>query len=249
MNYQSYNRNLNHDLNKFELEKAIELRNFEIDNFWKRGWFFGALLIALFAAYYTLKKGGLPNWALCASLVVFLVSFVQGLMNRGSKYWQERWEYVTKNKEAALRINLTRTRNPRWTGKVDNEIVFRERALIDACILAKEENWFTSSKRCSVSKLTFLIWDLLTICSLSIWIREILLRIFRLEETNCIKLVELLGFHLVIFSYVVIFFISGKVFEPLAKDTEDYYRKHRQSKSKYYPLSEAYVNNENFEME
>ncbi len=46
---------------KLEFEKALELRNFEIDNFWKRGWFFGALLLALITGYVAIKNGSLSN--------------------------------------------------------------------------------------------------------------------------------------------------------------------------------------------
>lgn len=39
------------------LKRAWEIRNFEIELFWKRSTYFSVLVGALFIAYYTLEKG------------------------------------------------------------------------------------------------------------------------------------------------------------------------------------------------
>jgi len=99
------------EIAKFELEKAIAYRNFEIDLFWKRGWFFGVLLLAIVTGFYTLKSLKEPLFPpVCLAFLGVLISLIQCLMNRGSKYWQERWEYVTKNRESVIGVALTKTK-------------------------------------------------------------------------------------------------------------------------------------------
>jgi hypothetical protein len=144
---------------KFELENALTQRNFEIEHFWKRGWFFGLLLLGIATVYfqYTRKDN---EYHIYIALLGLLVSFFQGLMNRGSKYWQERWENKTKNLETLLKVDITKTK------RYGNF----ERYYLDAGTLAKGENIFTRASRYSVSKLTFLIWDLITFFWLFLWI-------------------------------------------------------------------------------
>jgi hypothetical protein len=175
------------ELKKLEFEKSLQLRNFEIENFWKRGWFFGALIIAIGTGYFKVYKD-CNSPAIYLSFMGFLISFLQCLMNRGSKYWQERWENKTKNKEAALGIDLTKT-------KLENE-----RWLLDACTLAKNENFFTLSRRFSVSKLTFLVWDAIAILWGFLWVRD-----WRFSTRATIDWWAV-AFHGAIFLYIVLFF-------------------------------------------
>lgn len=115
---------------KIEFEKALESRQFEISNFWSRGWFFGALILALIAGYYENSKSeNLIFSPVCISFLITIFSLFQALMNRGSKYWQERWEYITKNRESVLEIDVTKTM------KYDNS----EKYYIDRSILSKKE--------------------------------------------------------------------------------------------------------------
>ena len=92
------------------LEKAfrtsLEMRNFEIDLYWRRTNYFWIMNAALFAGYFILISeyfksiGGSNEWgAVYLSYIVFFVSgisvvlsFSWYLVNRGSKYWQENWE-------------------------------------------------------------------------------------------------------------------------------------------------------------
>ena len=92
------------------LEKAfhtsLEMRNFEIDLYWRRANYFWIMNAALFAGYFILISeyfksiGGSNEWgAVYLSYIVFFVSgisvvlsFSWYLVNRGSKYWQENWE-------------------------------------------------------------------------------------------------------------------------------------------------------------
>ena len=152
------------DLDKLEFEKSLELRNFEIKNFWNRAWFFGALMVAIASAYFEARKPEKmleEDYRVYLAFLGFVVSLLQCLMNRGSKYWQERWENKTKNKESKLGIDLTKTKhvNERW--------------LLDAGTLAKNENLFTLPRRFSVTKLTILVWDIITISWAILWIKHL----------------------------------------------------------------------------
>ncbi len=72
------------------LDKAWQIRSFEIEMFWKRSTYFSVLVGALFIAYYTIDKNELLK-ALIA-ILGFLASCTWFLSNKGSKFWQENWE-------------------------------------------------------------------------------------------------------------------------------------------------------------
>jgi hypothetical protein len=144
-------------MKKIEFETALAQRNFEIGNFWSRGWFFGGLLVAIGAAYFGAAKDA-PTYCIFLAFLGTLVACFQSLMNRGSKYWQERWETKTKRKEKMYDIDTTRTS------------VLDERYYLDASIIAKNENGIVRARRFSVSKLTILVWDILTLAWLFLWI-------------------------------------------------------------------------------
>ena len=195
------------DNNKIEYEKSTALRNFEIDLFWKRSWFFGALLLSMIAGFYALKMSVNPIFPpICMSFIGMLTAIFQCLMNRGSKYWQERWEYVTKNRESALGLSLTKTKMFSKT----------ERYYIDASILAKDENILTRSHRFSVSKLAFLVWDIVCICSFLVWVNEVVQVSTLAPDWNLTF--KLIIFHSVIIGYIYFFFKNGKVFQGIMRN-------------------------------
>lgn len=83
-------------LNKRALDRALEIRKFEIDLYWKRASYFWTFIGATLAGFVavqvstTLRKDDMS--VLLASLgLVFSVAWL--FVNRGSKYWQENWEY------------------------------------------------------------------------------------------------------------------------------------------------------------
>ncbi len=228
------------DKNKLEFEKSLELRKFEIDNFWKRGWFFGALLLAIISGYITVSELKNSNFPItCISFLSFLVCLGQSLMNRGSKYWQERWEYVTKNRESALGIDLTKA-------KKFNQY---ERYYIDACIRAKDENFLAKGQRFSVSKIAILIWDLLTIATLLIWLNDLFVNYL---TSSCLKDYllnhKVFIFHFCIILYILLFLINGRIFEKLKKVKSEM-NDSKQAKNIYYADSENYVLNKKDELE
>lgn len=182
-----------------ELNKSLEFRNYEIDNFWKRGWFFGVLIIFLLTTYFSLIKNGLLSYTIFLSFLQFLVALLQTLMNRGSKYWQERWEFKVKNREMECKIDITRTEKY-------NE---NEHKYIYACILSKNENILTRAHHISVSKLAFLVWDILVIFCFYIWLND-LLYLF----TDAIPLwVKILVYHVSLLLYIILFFWKGEATE------------------------------------
>lgn len=93
------------------LEKAHDIRKFEIDMYWKRAAYFWAFIVVIAGAYgFTLfgnsgasiKKISIEVF-LC--IIGYIFSFSFYCVNRGSKYWQNNWEkhvdileyYVTGN--------------------------------------------------------------------------------------------------------------------------------------------------------
>ena len=191
---------------KLEFEKSLETRDFEISNFWKRSWFFGALIIALASGYYVLKSDPVSTMPpIILSFIGFLVSLAQSLMNRGSKYWQERWEFKTSNRESALGIDVTNTE--RYNGK--------EKSYIEQCILGKNENLLCRSSQWSVSKITILVWDIITISCFLIWINNIIGYIPNLIYINII--LKIFIFHAIIFIYISLFLYKSNIHRKLGE--------------------------------
>lgn len=186
-----------YELHKLEFEKSLEQRKFEISNFWSRGWFFGALLLLMAKGYFDLKPES-QEYAIYLAFLGFWTSFFQSLMNRGSKYWQERWENKTKNTESALGIDVTLTK------KYEES----ERYYLDAGILAKNENFFASARRFSVSKLTILVWDIITISWFMLWVKSCNIHF---DGIQYIRL-DALVYHLILSFYIFYFFMGKSKF-------------------------------------
>jgi hypothetical protein len=129
---------------------------------------------------------------------------------------------------------------------------------LDAGILAKNENWFVKARRFSVSKLTILTWDIVTISWAFAWIKSCN---FHYGGWKSIR-VDALIYHVFITVYILAFFFSksrklfgqnkdiikrgilfgytgGKVYEGYAKD-----KKFKSGpinvREPYYSDSEAY---------
>lgn len=190
---------------RLEFEKALESRQFEIRNFWSRGWFFGALILASIAGYYENSTLITPIFPpVCISFLIAIFSLFQTLMNRGSKYWQERWEYITKNRESVLDIDVTKIM------KYQNS----EKYYIDRSILSKGESWLTRGQRFSVSKLTFLVWDIIFLSSCFCWINDVL-KIIDFCDPNWDYTIKIIIFQIVICVYIIMFWKKGRVYENL----------------------------------
>jgi hypothetical protein len=83
---------------KDALEKALDIRKFEIEMYWKRATYFWAFIAAAFAGYFALlaSKDILQSDKPIALLMVACIglTFSLGwfLANKGSKFWQVNWE-------------------------------------------------------------------------------------------------------------------------------------------------------------
>ncbi len=225
-----------------EFENAIKQRNFEIDLFWKRSWFFGVLVIAEITAYYKLKTDNQIILALVTSFITCLTMLAQCLMNRGSKYWQERWEYMTLNREDSLNIELTKlkkfddTELNNWLYSKYQYNKINEWFFIQASILSKAENKLTSSHRFSVSKITFLVWDVIFLCSLLCWLNEAFL--ITSSNPDWSLTFKLSLFYILICGYIIAFWCNGKVYEPFKKEFKN------MSKEEIAEIEDKYLRND-----
>lgn len=82
-------------LRRAALHRAMALREFEIELYWKRTTYFWTLIAAVFAGYAAVKLRTAPDDAELGAIVsivglVFSVAWLA--VNRGSKRWQENWE-------------------------------------------------------------------------------------------------------------------------------------------------------------
>lgn len=83
------------NINIKALERALDIRKFEIDLYWKRATYFWTFIAATLAGFVAIQASSSDNKAdlsvlLCNLGIVF--SFAWLCVNRGSKYWQENWE-------------------------------------------------------------------------------------------------------------------------------------------------------------
>jgi len=80
-----------HDKIQKQFDTALATRNFEIELFWKRAVFFWGFIGAAFVGFATLQEKH-PGYALIVANFGMICSFAWCLVNRGSKYWQVKWE-------------------------------------------------------------------------------------------------------------------------------------------------------------
>jgi len=84
------------DKRKRAYELALEIRQFEIELYWKRATYFWTLLAATFVGYFALASSDKsvvhPGLLFLVSCIGLVLSTSWYLVNRGSKYWQENWE-------------------------------------------------------------------------------------------------------------------------------------------------------------
>lgn len=87
-------------ITKEALEKALDIRKFEIDLYWKRATYFWGFLIVIFAGYFAVFGANLKDFSSKEKLTVlllisslgFIFSYSWFLVNKGSKFWQNNWE-------------------------------------------------------------------------------------------------------------------------------------------------------------
>jgi len=87
---------------KVALEKALDIRKFEIELYWKRGTYFWAFIAVAFTSYFIvlttdITKTGISQefkdeLTFLLNLLGLFLSISWFFVNKGSKYWQENWE-------------------------------------------------------------------------------------------------------------------------------------------------------------
>ena len=88
---ETYHKKFSGDLGEKALKQAHDIRKFEIDLYWKRATYFWLLNAAVFTAYAAIAKN--PDLRLFMASFGLVLSFAWYLVNRGSKQWQQNWEY------------------------------------------------------------------------------------------------------------------------------------------------------------
>lgn len=147
---------------KLALERALDIRKFEIELYWKRATYFWAFIGATFAGFLAIQTSSAQHKQdlsviLCCLGVVF--SFAWFCVNRGSKYWQENWEKhvdVLEDKVNGPLYKIVLSRN-----------------IDDFTKLEKAKDLITGPKAISVSKVNqvislyvFLLWVTLLVYTL-----------------------------------------------------------------------------------
>lgn len=126
-------KNQDPEINKRAFEKAWEIRNFEIELYWKRATYFWAFIATTFAGYFALVNSdsySQPDkynhveiyFVIC---IGFILSVAWLLTNIGSKAWQRHWEVHVDLLEDQFTGPLYKTVHPTITYSVSkiNEVV------------------------------------------------------------------------------------------------------------------------------
>lgn len=130
------------NLKRFEV--AVQIRNFEIELFWKRSLFFWGFIAAAFTGYAALR-GKNADLSLVVACFGMVCSCAWTLLNRGSKYWQEAWETKVERYEEAVVGAL-------FAKEEDNQ----------------DKGWWLGSRKYSVSKLAIALSDYVLILWLAL---------------------------------------------------------------------------------
>jgi len=108
-------------------EKAWEIRNFEIEMYWKRATYFWAFIASAFVGYFSVSSVDDPDpdaifILVCIGIILSVAWF---FTNKGSKSWQRHWEVHVDLLEDRFTGPLYKTVYPAKTFSVSkiNEIV------------------------------------------------------------------------------------------------------------------------------
>lgn len=139
------------------LERAQDIRKFEIDLYWKRATYFWTFIGATFAGFLAIQASAAHNkqdLSVILSCLGIVFSFAWLCVNRGSKFWQENWEKHVDILEDEI------------TGPLYKIVLSRN--LDDYTKSEKVRDWITGPSALSVSKINqlislyvFILWLLL----------------------------------------------------------------------------------------
>jgi hypothetical protein len=144
------------DLRKAALTRAHEIRKFEIELYWKRASYFWILQAAVFTAIGLTWKVSSPSPNALIPLALAALGSVTALAGwlsaRGSKFWQENWEYHIDMLEDEFEGRLHKTA---YVGKdgiawsvsgVNDRLAFCFflfwLAIVGSAVFAVDGNWF-----------------------------------------------------------------------------------------------------------
>jgi len=119
----------NRDRVKNALDKAWEVRDFEIDLYWKRATYFWLFIASIFAGFFLVLgdtdleqnlnfiKLSTDNIVLLIAALGVIFSLAWVCVNKGSKFWQENWEEHIYNLEIEYYGYLYSTPSPKLFNK------------------------------------------------------------------------------------------------------------------------------------
>ncbi len=131
--YNYHLRDCNEEIAKKAFDKAWEIRNFEIEMYWKRATYFWTFIATTFAGYFALissdnyfKQDKFNHIEVYFLICIgFILSCAWHFTNIGSKAWQRHWEVHVDLLEDRFTGPLYKTVHPIQTYSVSkiNEIV------------------------------------------------------------------------------------------------------------------------------
>ena len=96
-----------HKMLHLALEKAHDIRKFEIELYWKRATYFFAFFTVITAAFgYLFTSDRYNSFAPGVCIIGIILSICFIYVNKGSKYWQCNWEYLIDKLEFYITGNL-----------------------------------------------------------------------------------------------------------------------------------------------
>lgn len=180
-------------------DKILELRKFEIENFWKRTLFFWGTIAIVLVGYFGAKIE--TKYFIFISFIGLLYNIIFSMSIRGSKYWQEHWETMAVIYENNLEFKLFKSEMSDY-------------------IFLKNSHYITFPFRFSVSKLTMLLSDITVILWFMLWIKDMSYLFtegcvfFEFSKYSTLHLftVYTLVVHFAFVLYIIYFFKKGDVF-------------------------------------
>jgi hypothetical protein len=145
----------------------LEIRNFEISQFWQRSNYFLALNTAVAIGFFSLKTSA---YAILLSIFGFLACLLWFQVVLGSKFWQERWEHRLRKMEQKLspELQLFSVDWDTMRRDVEQSLDFAQhgsfRRFLDRLTLEKPS---VSHQMTMLSLLFALLWFILLLLSLS----------------------------------------------------------------------------------
>ncbi len=134
------------------LEKALDIRKFEIELYWKRATYFWTFIGVTFAGFFAVQTSSSLNKqdiSVVLSCLGIIFSWAWFCVNRGSKFWQENWEKHVDNLEDKI------------IGPLYKIILSRNIDDYQCCDIIK--NYITGPSQLSVSKINQIISLYITI--------------------------------------------------------------------------------------